>query len=217
MEPVLERRPIAARQTRWAQETANALARAGVSPNAVSIAGLVAGLLAGAALFATAYADGWPARLAWLAAALFVQLRLLANLLDGMVAIAAQRTSRVGELYNELPDRLSDAAAFIGLGYATGGFIELGYLAALAAVLTAYIRALGKTAGAPQIYIGPMAKPHRMFVVTVCALAAAILPDTWPEEYRLATWALVVCLAGMAITMVRRLIHIARHLGSAAP
>jgi len=210
----LERRPLASRQTRWANAVANRLARLGVSPNAISVAGLVAGLLAGGCLAATAHVESWPARLAWLGAAMFVQLRLLANLFDGMVAVASQRISRVGELYNELPDRFSDAAALIGLGYASGGLVELGYLAALAAVLTAYVRALGKTAGAPQIYAGPMAKQQRMFVVTLCAVACAVLPDDWPEIYRLATWALTVCLVGAMITLVRRLVLIVRHLQS---
>jgi phosphatidylglycerophosphate synthase len=39
-------------------------------------------------------------------------------MLDGMVALASCRDSKVGELYNEVPDRVSDAAVFIGVGYA---------------------------------------------------------------------------------------------------
>jgi phosphatidylglycerophosphate synthase len=210
--PALERRPLASRQTRWAQALAGAMARRRISPNAISLIGLAAGLLAGGALAATAFLDEWPRRLAWLVAAASIQLRLLANLLDGMVAVAAGLTSRVGELYNELPDRFSDAATLIGLGYAAGGHAELGYLAALAAVLTAYVRALGKTAGAPQIYLGPMAKPQRMFLVTLCALAGLGLPSAWLDVARLPTWTLTLCLAGAIITIVRRLIHISRHL-----
>ena len=48
------------------------------------------------------------------------QLRLTANMLDGMVALASGRASKVGELYNEVPDRVSDAAVFIGAGLAWG-------------------------------------------------------------------------------------------------
>ena len=57
-------------------------------------------------------------RIFWLVAALGAQLRLTANMLDGMVALASCRDSKVGELYNEVPDRVSDAAVFIGVGYA---------------------------------------------------------------------------------------------------
>ena len=38
-----------------------------------------------------------------------------------MVAVASDRTSKLGELFNEVPDGLSDAATLVGLGYAAGG------------------------------------------------------------------------------------------------
>lgn len=211
-DPVLDRRPIASRNTRWAHALAGAFARRGVTPNAISVAGLIAGLLAGAAFAATAFTENWADRLCWLAGAAGVQLRLLANLLDGMVAVAANRTSKVGELFNEFPDRLSDAAALIGLGYAAGGRPELGYLAAVGALLTAYVRALGKSAGSPNVFAGPMAKPHRMALVTVVALTCAVLPADWVSEYHVPAWALGVMVAGTVVTVVRRLARVAAHL-----
>ena len=116
-----DRRPIASRKSPVWIKTADALERRGVSSNAISLAGMAAGVLSGISLAATAHVGPTAAALLWLAAALFAQLRLLGNLLDGMVAIAAGKASRVGELYNEVPDRVSDAAILVGLGYATGG------------------------------------------------------------------------------------------------
>src|SRR5436309_3041669 len=110
-----DRRPIAARSWRASQAAADRLVRRGVTANAVSVAGMIAGLAAGAALTGTAYLDGLPQRLAWLAGGVLVVLRLLANMLDGMVAVGSGKASRVGELYNEVPDRVSDSAALIGL------------------------------------------------------------------------------------------------------
>src|SRR5688572_11044133 len=115
---VAERRPIATRQSRWAQSVASALARSGISPNTISILGMLACVGAGVALAATARTDGIAQRLLWLAAAVFVQLRLMANMFDGMVAIQTGKSSPLGELFNEIPDRISDAAALIGFGYA---------------------------------------------------------------------------------------------------
>lgn len=207
-----DRRPLASRDTQWAHALAGFLARRGASPNGISLAGLVAGLSGGAALAATAINDEWPRRLCWLAGAACIQLRLLANLLDGMVAVATGRTSRVGELFNEVPDRLSDAATLVGLGYAAGGCPELGYVAALFAMLVAYIRAVGKAAGAPNIFVGPMAKPHRMALVTITAVVCAALPPDWLERYHPGAWALGVVIAGAALTAVRRLRRIAAHL-----
>jgi phosphatidylglycerophosphate synthase len=117
----------------------------------------------------------------WLVAALGAQLRLTANVLGGMVALASGRDSKVGELYNEVPDRVSDAAVFIGAGYAWGGNVALGYIATILAIFTAYVRAAGKIAGAPNEFCGPMVKQHRMLVITVACLVlrgrSAIMAD----------------------------------------
>ncbi len=87
-------------------------------------------------------------------------------MLDGMVAVQSIAPSAVGELFNEIPDRISDFATLVGLGYASGGMPALGWLAAWLAALTAYIRAQGKVSGAAQYYQGPMAKPQRMALAT---------------------------------------------------
>src|SRR5439155_6616796 len=159
-------RPIAVREWGVFRWLAGRLARGGVYPNAISIMGMVSGIAAGAALAATSPLSGLEQRLAWLAAGLFIQLRLLANMLDGMVAIECGKASPVGELYNEVPDRVSDAAILIGAGYAAGGDILLGSAAACVALFTAYVRAMGKAAGARNEFCGPMAKQQRMFVIT---------------------------------------------------
>src|SRR5262245_37734072 len=115
-----DRRPLASRELKLWQKLAAALAARRISPNLISVLGAVAGLAAGLTLLATRFTDGWDQRLLWLAAAAGIQLRLLANMLDGMVAIASGRASPLGELYNELPDRTSDLAIIIGAGYAQG-------------------------------------------------------------------------------------------------
>jgi phosphatidylglycerophosphate synthase len=154
---------------------------------------------------------------AWLLGAGLVQLRLLCNLIDGMVAVESGKTSPLGELYNEIPDRISDAATLIGLGYASGGIPWLGFLAALLAVFVAHVRAAAKVAGAPQDYCGPMAKPHRMLVATITALACGILPSTIQDQWfatvgGLPAIALALIAAGCVITAARRIWRAARVL-----
>ena len=85
----------------------------GASPNAVSVVGMIAACLAGGAFALT---REWPAgaRVWWLLGAALVQTRLMANLLDGMVAIGRGVASATGELYNEVPDRVSDSAILAG-------------------------------------------------------------------------------------------------------
>jgi phosphatidylglycerophosphate synthase len=212
---VTDRRPIAARKLGFFQRLAPRLAQAGVSANSISLAGAVTGIAAGAAFFLTRLTPHPQVRVLWLAGAACVQLRLIANLLDGMVAISSGKASEVGELFNEVPDRISDPATLIGLGYAAGAWPVLGWLAALLAVLTAYVRIVGKAAGAGSDYSGPMAKQHRMFVVTMLCLFCAFTPRAW-QQWPTVDAALLIIIAGSFLTACRRLMHIAKKLKGAA-
>jgi len=157
---------------------------------------------------ATGIVGDWVETVCFILAAVCMQLRLQANMYDGMVAIQTKQASPVGELYNEVPDRVSDTAFFVGAGYAAGGIPELGYLAAIAALFTAYVRAEGKVAGAPQDYCGPMAKQHRMAVLTVAAVYAGMVPTSWQPQLGsggVISIALLVIVVLGGYTTVRRL------------
>ena len=211
----IDRRPIATRNRRWAQAATTWLASRNVSPNAISIAGMCACIVAGLSLGLTSVQYN---RVFWLIAALGAQLRLTANMLDGMVALASGRDSKVGELYNEVPDRVSDAAVFIGAGYAWGGNVALGFIATILAIFTAYVRAAGKIAGAPNEFCGPMAKQHRMLVITIACLYCVVVPRSWQiflfDNLEIGVMALTlsVITAGCLVTVVRRMQRIARTL-----
>jgi phosphatidylglycerophosphate synthase len=86
-----------------------------------------------------------------------------------MVAVEGGRKSRVGVLYNEVPDRIADSLFIVALGYAIAT-PWLGWLGALAAAVTAYVRVLGGSLGLAQDFRGPMAKQHRMAVMTLACL-----------------------------------------------
>jgi phosphatidylglycerophosphate synthase len=164
MNNIEARRPLASRSTRWAAFLSTAAVRIGLSADGISILSLVFAAAGSAALL-------WmPAPWNLLACAAGIQLRLLCNLLDGMVAIEGGRKSKVGALYNEVPDRVADSMFLVALGYAVG-VPWLGWLGALAAAVTAYIRVLGGTFGLAQDFRGPMAKQHRMATMTLgCVL-----------------------------------------------
>jgi phosphatidylglycerophosphate synthase len=211
----IDRRPIATRNRRWAQSAATWLASRNVSPNAISIAGMCACIVSGLLLGLTSVQYN---RVFWLIAALGAQLWLTANMLDGMVALASGRDSKVGELYNEVPDRLSDAAVFVGPGYAWGENVALGYSATILAIFTAYVRAAGKIAGAPNEFAGPMAKQHRMLVITIACLYSMVVPPSCQilhlDDFDMGVMSVVltVIIAGCVITVLRRFNRIARAL-----
>ena len=102
-----DRRPIRVRNSQWAHAAARLLAACGISPNTISMIGMIAAIVAGVFFYFTR-GENVVQRTLWFTGALLVLVRLLANMLDGMVAIELGRATRVGTLYNEVPDRISD-------------------------------------------------------------------------------------------------------------
>jgi phosphatidylglycerophosphate synthase len=199
------------RQRAWAQGLARALTRAGVAPNAISTASLVFAAAAGVCLAWTGRADGFARQALFLAAAACIQLRLLCNMLDGMVAIEGGRRTSYGEIFNDMPDRFADVVILVGAGYSIAAFSwgrELGWLAAVLAVMTAYIRLLGGSMGVPQYFLGPMAKPHRMALLTG-ACVVAVFEDYLGLHGQVVAVALAIMVAGMLVTCARRTARIA--------
>lgn len=206
MSPEPQRRPLATRERGWAKALAQSLNRAGFAPNAISVASLAFAIAAGFALWATSEGAGIARALELIAAAACIQARLLCNMLDGMVAIEGGRQTPYGEVFNDMPDRFADVAILVGAGYAIGDFtwgVQLGWLAATLAVLTAYVRLLGGAMGARQYFTGPMAKPHRMAVLTVASLLSTLEPLVGWHGQVLAA-ALIVIVIGCVATLVRR-------------
>jgi len=213
-----DRRPIASRRFLWVRTTTTWLVKQDISPNTISIAGVLFGIIGACAIVLSLKATGNHNRLLWFMAGAFVQLRLICNMLDGMVAVESEKTSRLGELFNEVPDRLADAPVLIALGFVPGSSIHLGYTAAILAVLVAYIRAVGGVAGAGQVFAGFMAKGPRMFLVTVLCLYNTLAPSSWgdvalPFGFSPAGLLLTFICAGCVITSCTRLHTIAKKIG----
>ncbi len=149
---------------------------------------------------------------------MFTVVRILANTIDGLVAVEYGRASPEGLLYNEAPDRISDSALLIGAGYAFGGLPELGYLAACIAVFVAYVRILGRVAGAPSDFGGPMDKGGRMITLIVAAVYLGVAPAAWhpawgPDgRWGVPALALALIVVGGSYTAVGRLRRTARRL-----
>lgn len=207
-----ERRPLKTRSWRVFQRFAAWLAEAGVSPNAISVSSILFAAIGACGMVATAHLDSTAAvRAAWLLAAVGVQLRLIANLLDGMVAVEGGRASATGPLYNEVPDRFSDPILLIAAGYAIASSPTAGWAAAAAALLVAYVRAIAASVGVGQLFLGPMAKPQRMAVLTAVAIAGAVLPQNWlvwnvlDSQVGVPEVALWIIVLGCIVTVMRRL------------
>lgn len=210
------RRPLKTRSKAWAGNLASALGRAKVSPDIISMFSVVFAVVGAVCLLMSGLSENFGRAALLVVAALCVQLRLMANMLDGMVAVEHGRGGPAGPIWNELPDRIADALflvaagyAAVGLGIASGAW--LGWLAAVLAVLTAYVRELGRGLGFPADFSGPMAKPHRMFALTVTCLVSTLEP-LWNGKGQVLMIGLGVIALGTVITVGRRTATLAKRL-----
>lgn len=193
-----DRRPIASRETGWARRLTRVLARTRITPNQISMASMGFAVMAGLAFWLGGGMAGTGRVVLLLLAALGCQLRLICNLLDGLVAVEAGKGAPDGAFWNEAPDRASDTAILAGIGYGIG-VPGLGWAAAALAVATAYVRELGRATTGENDFCGPMAKPQRMATVTLAAVIAAVWQGA--PVLQIALW--VVAL-GAGATALRR-------------
>lgn len=207
-EKLKNRRPLASRDTGWARAAAASLARVGVSPDAVSAFSVVFALLGFGAFLCAGQTQGALRAGALIGVAACIQFRLLANLLDGMVAVEHGRGGHAGPIWNELPDRIADVLFLAGAGYAAqaSGWLwgeALGWSAAVLAVMTAYVRELGRGLGFAADFRGPMAKPHRMATLTATCVIAAMEP-LWGWRGQALVIGLGAIVVGAIVTLLRR-------------
>lgn len=205
------RRPLKTRQQAWVKTFTRILVKTNITPNHISLFSVICGGFAGLAFYAFACSHNiW-----WLLlATIGIQLRLLCNLMDGLVAVEGGKSTPSGELFNDIPDRFSDVFILVGAGYGLTDIswgITLGWCAAVFAVITAYIRTLGTSLGAPTSYAGPMAKQHRMGLLTVATLCCMLEYSLFHTTYLL-RYAMIVITIGSAFTCYRRATAIYQHL-----
>ncbi|WP_084219466.1 CDP-alcohol phosphatidyltransferase family protein [Spirillospora albida] len=113
--------------------------RLGFSPNQLTYLMMLSGIAAGVAVSLPFGGTGhlWTA----LGGAVLIQIYLLLDCVDGEVARYLRQTSVAGVFLDRIGHYLSEVSLLIGLGFAaqggwtTGGYVELGMIAALGAAL----------------------------------------------------------------------------------
>ena len=208
MSDQLNRRELKSRQSSLAQKTAKFLSSKNITPNQISILSI---FFAGAGALSLYSIHLNPDKALWylpVLTAVCIQFRLLCNLFDGMVAVEGGKGTPAGELFNDIPDRIADSLLFIAAGYAASSFSEhtitLGWCTALFTVGTAYVRTLATAIGAPTNFCGPMAKQHRMFLLTLCCILTAATVKTNITSGLFLFYTLVIICFGSFITCIRR-------------
>ena len=180
--------------THLEEPVARFLARLGVSPNALTLAGLV---VSGASAYLISTGLLWAGGIVLLASGIF-------DLFDGAVARATGRDSRFGALLDSFADRVSEAAVLLGLlvlymHRSSDEGLILVYLALVGSLLVSYLRARAEGLGI-ECRTGIMTRPERVVAIGI----GLILGHWWP----VAVLAVLASVAGLAfLTSAQRLLH----------
>jgi phosphatidylglycerophosphate synthase len=196
----ISRRPIAAVFRQTAGAAMRFCVRHGIHPDAISYLSIVAALIA-----AICFWKSGENRRLLIVAPLFCYLRLWFNMLDGLVAFAAGKASRRGEILNDLPDRISDIVIFVGVAHSGLMNPLIGYWAAIFAVLTSYVGLFGQALGVQRQFGGIMSKPWRMVALHGGAWLTFFLPPQSSATLTILDWTCLVVVAGCVETIVVRL------------
>jgi CDP-diacylglycerol--glycerol-3-phosphate 3-phosphatidyltransferase len=177
------------------------LARAGVSPDVITIIGTVG--VAGAAL--AFYPRGH-----FLVGTLVIVAFVFSDTLDGAIARQTEASSVWGAFLDSTLDRIGDAAVFgsLVLWYAGGGhsrlYAGLALLCLAAGSVTSYIKARAESLGL-SANVGFAERAERLIIVLACAGLAGLFH--WPWLLQGALW----FLAGATVlTVGQRLVEVRR-------
>jgi CDP-diacylglycerol---glycerol-3-phosphate 3-phosphatidyltransferase len=182
-----------------------ALAQLGVSANGLTYASLVIAAFAGVAAALGHF----------LAAALFLVVSGVCDILDGAVARASGRATRYGALLDSTIDRLSDAFPLLGLIVYYAGSpaaVLLSAFAMLSSFAVSYVRARAEALGAelPPLF---MRRAERfIFLTTSLLLGALPLGPSLPDRLTLAGVSLMGLLSAVGTVIALRAAQ--RTLGS---
>lgn len=206
------RREVKSRNNNLFHKLSRFLIKLGLKPNHISIASVVFGSFG----FYGFYLLAQGLMIGVLIVFLGIQLRLVCNLIDGLMAVEGNLSSTQGELYNDVPDRFSDWALLLGAGLVIQNLPYGWHLAwgtVVLAILTAYVRLLGASQGVGHDFGGPMAKQHRMALLNFGLVGVLIEHYAFSSDkmYSLYGVMLLICI-GSGITVFLRLRRIAGKL-----
>ena len=208
----------------WLAPVAHGLARAGVSPDAITLGGLALTFVGAIQLSRGRFTEG----------ALWAIAGSVLDALDGPVARERGRETAFGAFLDSTVDRMSDTLLFLGvaafyfyrpvlaartlsgamesriLGYepVNDWMVGLSALLALAgAYMVSYTRARAEGLGL-DCKVGWFERPERLIVLLGAALLGV---GVWME------YALVLLMIMSWITVVQRVLHVRRRLAGAPP
>ena len=179
---------------------ARAAHNVGLTPNMISVVGIVLAVLA-----ALAYAMGLAQPLLLLVAVFLLLASGFFATLDGVLARNFQQTTVFGGFFDSILDRYADAIVYSGI--IIGGLCEVswGLVALAGSMLVSYSRARAEAAGIKMESVGLAERAERMLILAVASIAAFFwLPSL--------NWGIIVLAVLSNFTVFQRGLHAYRWL-----
>ena len=200
VDPMLNDSPARDFFARIFRPIGDALGKAGVHPNIVTVVGTVGTILGAVFLVATGY---------FFAGCMVITFFVFLDLLDGALARSTGKTSKFGAVLDSTGDRLADAAIFGALAYWFGAsqpdraMLVASVLCLVFGQATSYVKARAEGLGIP-CNVGIAERAERLIIVLVgIGLDGLGVPFVLP----VALWVLT---AISALTVIQRLREVFR-------
>lgn len=153
---------------RQLQPITDALVQRRISPDWMTYGAVVIAMLMGFALVLSSQSRWW-----LLIVCVGVPVRLAMNALDGQVSRALNLADPMGEVKNELGDRIADALIFGAVCLMPTVPLYLSVPTLIITLMIGYVGILSKAVTNVRDYSGIMGKPDRMTVLAIgCGLVA---------------------------------------------
>jgi CDP-diacylglycerol--glycerol-3-phosphate 3-phosphatidyltransferase len=194
--------PLVQGWIRMAYGSAKLLAAARVTPTAMTLIGL---LISVGVPLTVRPGGGWP-----IAAAGLVTASAVADSLDGALAVVSRRASRLGNLYDSVADRISEACWLLAFAL-LGAPLWLVILSGALAWLQEYIRARAMASGMRGIGVVTVAERPTRILLAVFGLVFAGIGGLASPDLAIGTvtvtsaiWAVLACVAMLQLLLVVR-------------
>lgn len=165
------------------------LLKIGVTPNMVTVVGLLLNVLATVIfVYGAERADRSDHNIvAW--AGLVILIGGLMDMIDGRLARVGNMESDYGALFDSVLDRYSEMIMFLGICYyliAHNYFLSslFAFIALIGSVMVSYTRARAEALGA-DASVGLMQRPERVLIIGVSALATGLVSSIFGATFKL--------------------------------
>lgn len=171
----------------------------GLSPNHVSIIGIIFALLSAFAYWK------WHSYVFSLLAPILLLTSGFCDALDGVIARHYRETTTFGGFFDSILDRYADALVFCGI--ILGGLCDpfWGLLALMGSLLVSYVRARAEASGVMMETVGVAERAERLIILVIASLFTLI----WSEVLG---WSIILLAILTNLTVLQRIVYFYRAL-----